>query len=323
MENRAHALAAGLFALALGLALIAALWWFSQEREPVREVVLVAQDDISGLGPQSRVRFRGLAVGTVSEIRIDPQDSRNILVRVGVSQDLPLTRGTRASIGTIGVTGLAFVQLDDRGTDLTPLVGEDGAAPRIALDAGLVSQIGYRTLEAVEQFRTLSQRLSTVFDDQNVTRMRAILARVESAAEGMDHSFSEVSKTLEAVRRVFAADNVARLSATLQHLERSTAQAPAAMLELRALITRADQMASRLDQAAGAARDDLIDGSLPQLNELLGELTSTSRRLAHLIDEVEAAPQMLLIGRPTPEPGPGEAGFAPNSPGTQPTLVVE
>ena len=79
MENRAHALAAGLFALALGLGLLTALWWFSQDREQTRALVLVARDDIGGLGPQARVRFRGLAIGTVAQIRIDPTDSRNIL----------------------------------------------------------------------------------------------------------------------------------------------------------------------------------------------------------------------------------------------------
>ncbi len=309
MENRAHALAAGLFALALGLGLMAAIWWFSQDREQMQEVVLVARDDIGGLGSQARVRFRGLAIGSVGEIRIDPADSRNILVRIWVSEDLPLTRGTRASIGTIGVTGLAFVQLDDRGTDPTPLVGEAGKAPRINLESGLLSQLGEHALEAVEQFRSLSERLSRVFDDEGVSRLRTTLARIESAAAGMDQSFNEVPKTLAALHSVLTPENVARLSATLQHLERSSAQAPPAMVELRALIGRVDAMATRLDQTTTAASDGLVDGSLPQLNLLLRELTTSSRRMGRLIEELEAAPQMLLLGRSEREPGPGEAGF--------------
>ena len=309
MENRAHALAAGLFALALGLGLLTALWWFSQDREQTRALVLVARDDIGGLGPQARVRFRGLAIGTVAEIRIDPTDSRNILVRVQVSEELPLTRGLRASIGTIGVTGLAFVQLDDRGTDPTPLMGEGDEAPRIKLESGLLSQLGEHALEAVEQFRNLSTRLSRVFDDEGVSQLRATLARIESAAAGMDQSFSALPKTLAAVHSVLTPQNVARLSATLENLERSSAQATPAMLELRALVSRVDMLAAHFDQAASAASAGLIDGSLPQLNTLLRELTSNSRRLGRLIDEVESTPQMLLLGRSEGEPGPGERGF--------------
>ena len=318
MENRAHALAAGLFALVLGLGLLSALWWFSQDREQTRALVLVARDDIGGLGPQARVRFRGLAIGAVAEIRIDPADSRNILVRVQVSEELPLTRGLRASIGTIGVTGLAFVQLDDRGTDPTPLVGEGGEAPRIRLESGLLSQLGEHALEAVEQFRTLSTRLSGLFDDDGVRQLRSTLARIESAAAGMDRSFNELPLTLAALHSVLTPQNVARLSSTLENIERSSAQATPAMVELRALVSRIDLMAVHFDQAAGAASAGLVDGALPQLDTLLRELTLSSQRLGRLLEEVESTPQMLLLGRSGREPGPGEAGFdAGSNPATR------
>ncbi len=318
MENRAHALAAGLFALALGLGLMTALWWFSQDREQTRALVLVARDDIGGLGPQARVRFRGLAIGTVAEIRIDPTDSRNILVRVQVSEELPLTRGLRASIGTIGVTGLAFVQLDDRGTDPTPLLGEGGEAPRISLESGLLSQLGEHALEAVEQFRKLSTRLSNIFNEDGVSQLRATLARIDSAAAGMDKSFNELPRTLAALHSVLTPQNVARLSATLENLERGSAQAAPAMVEVRALVSRIDLMAARFDQAASAASDGLVDGALPQLDTLLRELTSSSQRLGRLLEELDAAPQMLLLGRSARAPGPGEAGFdAGSNPATR------
>ena len=149
-------------------------------------------------------------------------------------------------------------------------------------------------------------------DDQkraSQERLRATLARIESAAAGMDQSFNELPKTLAALHSVLTPQNVARLSATLKNLEGSSAQATPAMLELRALVSRVDMLAVRFDQAASAASAGLVDGSLPQLNTLLRELTSNSRRLGRLIDEVESTPQMLLLGRSEGEPGPGERGF--------------
>ena len=68
-------------------------------------------------------------------------------------------------------------------------------------------------------------------------------------------------------------------------------------------------MADRFDQAAMTASDGLLEGALPRLNELLRDLTSTSRRVGRLIEEVESTPQMLLTGRAVREPGPGETGF--------------
>lgn len=310
MEDRAHAFAAGLFALALGAGIVFALWWFSQDRHPMREVILVARSDINGLGEQSRVRYRGLSVGTVKSIRIDPADLRNLLIHIQVLAELPLTRGTTATLGTLGVTGLAYVQLDDRGTDPTPLQGEGVDPPRIALSPGLLDQITDRTLTALERFGTAAERLSALLDAEGTARVRSLLAHLEAAAAGVDRSFADVPATLAAIRKVLSAETLSSLSALLANMERSSIEAGPALAELRQLMQRADQMALRFDQAATATSASLIDGTLPQLNALLGDLTSTSRRLGRLIEELESSPQMLLTGRGVREPGPGEQGFA-------------
>lgn len=310
LEDRAHAFAAGLFALVLGAGIVFALWWFSQDRQPMREVVLIARGDINGLGEQSRVRYRGLSVGAVKSIEIDPADLRNMLIRIRVAADLPLTHGTTARLGTLGVTGLAYVQLDDSGRDPRPLEGEGVEAPRIALGPGVLDEITDRTLAALERFGTVADRLAALFDDEGNARLRRLAATLESAATGVDRSFAEVPEALAAVRKVLSPDNVSRLSALLANLERSSVEAGPALADLRRLMRRLEQMAARLDQAAMATSDSLVDGTLPQLDALVGDLTATSRRLGRLIEEVESTPQMLLTGRGAQEPGPGEQGFA-------------
>lgn len=296
MENRAHALAAGLFAILLGAGVVFAIWWFSGQRVPMREIVLEARGDINGLGAQSRVRYRGMAVGSVRAVAIDPEDLRTLLVRIAVPADLPLTRGTTAALGTLGVTGLAFVQLDDRGVDRRPLAAADGEVPRIALHPGLVEALSGRALAALDQFQALGERL------------QGALASLESAAAGVDRGVAELPATLAALRAALSAGNIARITSVLGNLERGSAEAVPAVAELRRLIVRIDQAAARLELRAAAAGDDLVERTLPQLDVLLGELTSTSQRFGHLVEELDASPQLLLTGRDRPLPGPGEAG---------------
>jgi len=68
MENRAHALAAGLFAIMLGAGIVFAIWWFSDQRVPMRELVLEARGDINGLGEQSRVRTAAWLPGACARL---------------------------------------------------------------------------------------------------------------------------------------------------------------------------------------------------------------------------------------------------------------
>ena len=196
MENRAHAILAGLFVLLLGAAATAAVWWFSGDREAMRQFELVSRGNITGLNLQAAVRFRGIAAGRVENISIDAADPQNILVRISLRADLPVTEGTTASLGYQGVTGLAFVQLEDKGDRPAPLTSAEGTLPRIALTPGLLDELSSAAVQALNQFKTVSAQIARLFADENVDRMGQTLLRLESAAKGLDDTFREAPPTL-------------------------------------------------------------------------------------------------------------------------------
>ncbi len=312
MENRSHALAAGVFALVLGTALVFALWWFSDGRAAVREYVLESRGSVTGLNIEGDVRFRGISAGKVTDIGIDPEDPAKILVTIEIRADLPITRGTRARLGYQGVTGIAYVQLDDRGDDRTPLVAEGAGRPRLTLEPGLVDQLTDSTLDTAKRIQVVADRLAQFFNDENLGRLETTLERLESASVGIDRTFADAPATLATIRTALSRENLQRLSATLANVEQASGEVAPAVTEMRTLMVRLQGMAANLDAAAAATGEGLIDTTLPQLNGLLKELTGTSQRLNRLIEEVQSSPQMLLIGRTQPSPGPGEAGFDPN-----------
>ena len=311
MENRAHALAAGLFVIALGIATGLALWWFSDQREEFTTYHLVSTGSVTGLNPQAAVRFRGIAAGKVNSIGIDPDDPRNIIVSIAVRSDLPVTYGTRASLGYQGVTGLAFVQLDDRGDDPRLLISSNERPAKMALEAGLFDQLSDTALDAVNRFRTVSEEVGRFFDTETVDRLRSMLDRLESATVGLDRTMNDAPEVIADVRRMLSEENAAHLSRALANLEQFSAEGAPLAGEARQVFERLDQVLSTVGALAQATGNTFIDTTLPQLNGLLTELTDTSSRLSRLIDDVDAAPQMLITGRSQRKPGPGEEGFRP------------
>lgn len=309
MENRAHALAAGLFALVLGVALLASLWWFSDGRESQRIYILESAGTVSGLNLEAQVRYRGIPAGKVSSITIDPDDLRKILVEIRLSDDIPVTRGTRATLAYQGVTGLAYVQLNDRGENPEPLVSANGEPPRIRLEPGLMEQLTETALDVTRRLKLVADRLGDFVNEENMGRLANTLRRLESAAAGADRSFQDVPKTLAAIREVLNRENLARLRSTLENLDQASANAGPAVAETRELMVRLQGLADRLDAATGTTGERVFEDTLPQLNALLKDLTVTSRRIGHLVEEVDASPQMLLLGREAVPPGPGERGF--------------
>ena len=123
----------------LGAGIVFAIWWFSTNARRCA-IVLEARGDINGLGEQSRVRLSRHGGGERARVGIDPEDLRTLLVRIAVPVDLPLTRGTDRPRHA-GVTGLAFVQLDDRGDDSRAAADGERRASSCARAGGGVSGV--------------------------------------------------------------------------------------------------------------------------------------------------------------------------------------
>ena len=151
MENKAHALAAGAFLLFVGAMLVALAMWLTRDTGVRRVYEMSTREAVSGLQPQAAVRFRGIDVGKVVNIGFDPQTTGNVLVRIAVDDRAPITKSTFATLGYQGVTGLAFVQLDDDGESKDQLDGDASNPPRIPMRPGLITKLADQGLAIMAQ----------------------------------------------------------------------------------------------------------------------------------------------------------------------------
>ena len=71
MENKSHAMAAGIFMLVLASMLVGLALWLTRDQRQYTSYELSTTDAISGLQPQATVRYKGVAVGKVTHIGFD------------------------------------------------------------------------------------------------------------------------------------------------------------------------------------------------------------------------------------------------------------
>ena len=310
MENRSHALLAGLFVLLLGACAVAALWWFGGKREPTNEYVVVTRKNISGLNLQAQVRYRGVRVGKVESIELDANDMATTLIRVSVAKNIPVTHGTTAKLGFQGVTGIAHVLLEESGKDARPLIPGTGDDSRMPMQNSLIedfSEVGGQTLRKARDFLANANQLLSPDNRQAIARTLANLEAVSA----------ESRVVVQQLHEALSAPNIRLMSSTLQHLDRATAQAAPLLADTRALVTRLQGVSDRIDTAL--AEQSGGNGLIPRLNDLSADLSSSSRQLNRVLQMLEDSPQSLIFGRPNALPGPGELGFAaPTSAGVQP-----
>ena len=308
MENRAHALAAGLFTLLLGIAVVAAAMWFSGDAVDNQEYLMVSRYPVSGLNAQAPVRFRGVTVGKVLEIKFDPMEPRAILVRIQVQTGTPLTKGTYAQLGSQGVTGLSYVILDDDGKTPEPLAGEGDRLARIEVRQSFFDSLSTSGQEMVVNFNQVAQRVNTLLSDENQNQLMGTLRSVDHATGRIAAVVTQFEPTAKALPGLINDTNLAlrRADTLLANVNQRVESFERAAISAE----RAAKSAEQLGNSGTALSEAMLTESVPRVNLLLEDVQRASRGLERLLNEINEQPHSLVFGRNPLPPGPGEAGFA-------------
>jgi phospholipid/cholesterol/gamma-HCH transport system substrate-binding protein len=321
MENKAHALAAGLFLLLLGLALAAAVAWFQGDRTTRVNYTVVSRSGVAGLNLKAPVKLRGVAVGFVDSIGFDPDDPRQILVGIAVDAAAPVSAGTQAQLGLQGVTGLSFISLEEASADAPLQRAQPGA--RIALRPTLLDRLAESGPLLIAGFAQTAERLNALLSDDNRAQLSQTLAQLNQAAADTSRLMAALqpgARELPALMQD-AGLTSQRASAALQQIEALAAEGRVLAQDLRtrsAALDRLDAAAAQLQSTTRRLELALVGDTAPRTRPLLSDLSAASRSVERAAHELGEQPQSLLFGRGAAPPGPGEAGFAERLKGGKP-----
>jgi phospholipid/cholesterol/gamma-HCH transport system substrate-binding protein len=307
MENRSHALMAGLFTLLFVLAAALALWWFSGTRELTHTYLLETRGSVTGLNFEAQVRYRGIRAGKVRDIRPDPADPGRLLVEISLGRQYVLTDRTIAKLNQQGITGLAYVMLEEGTAGKGIPLATDGSA-RLTIQPGLFDTLGDRAGDIADQVSELSARLNRLLDEHNTQNIARALDNLATASEGL----KEAPKVMAALRAALSDANLDRMQAILAHLEKTAGEAAPLTAEARVLVATMNGLARRFDGvmgSAGGVAERLDTDTLPRVETLMSEVHAATRRLDRLLDTLNDSPQAVLFGAAPVRPGPGESGF--------------
>lgn len=303
MENKSHAFVAGLFALLLGVATLLAIYWLGGSEERTRDYLVVTKHSVGGLNPQSQVRYRGIRVGKVSDIRLDPEDSTIILITISIRDDVPLTLGTAARLNYQGLTGLAHVLLFETGKSVEHLRFNNAKSPRIVMEPSLVDELSESGAATLRKAQELMGSANAVLDEKNRASFAATLANLESASVSLKPALENLNGTLVQVKKLLDDQNVKNISS-------AAGEIGPLLVDTRVLIGKMQAATEKLDVAVGDASAGGASALMPRLNELATDFSMTSRQLSRVLRILEDSPQGLVFGAPALPPGPGESGFS-------------
>jgi phospholipid/cholesterol/gamma-HCH transport system substrate-binding protein len=168
METDRRYFLEGLFIIGLSLAAALFFVWLANagRRDDVIYRIHFA-DSVSGLALGDPVKFRGVDVGMVKAMVIDPDDPRQVQVDVRLRKETPVKTDTKASLKLKGITGVVFIELNGGNPNAESLVAAtpQGTIPEIPSEKTGLALVIDQLPRVVEKFSAIEDKTKKVVTD--------------------------------------------------------------------------------------------------------------------------------------------------------------
>lgn len=304
----------------LGVAVLAGILWLGKTdyRGSYDRYEAYMKESVAGLSVNSTVKYRGVDVGRIKTIALNPENPEEVLLTMDILRGTPIKSDTIAVLETQGLTGLATINLTGGSRDAPSLQAQEGQTyPVIKTGPSLF----FRLDEAVSRLLseeglaqllvdlgTAARGAAKVLDDDNRAMLKRSIKDLSDVAQTIAAHKTQIEQSLNGAAR--SADNLVKLTASLN------VEVPILLAGINksvaALGTATDDMA-RTSKAVGAvvneARPELqqfTSRTLPEVGLLVTELRQLTGALTRVARELEREPSALVFGRKAPSRGPGE-----------------
>ncbi|WP_456392141.1 MlaD family protein [Nitratifractor sp.] len=291
--------------LALGFAFWLAKYGFEEQYDLYR---IYFDEPVDGLTIDSTVKLKGVDVGKVNAIELDPKNIERIRVLIRLKHGTPVTRGMYAVLKLQGITGLSYVQIEGGKRGEALLKPKDDEIPVIPARHSLSYQLAQKAPELLHKLDSAVERFNTLLSEHNQAQLSRIL----------DHTASATAKALVVEDRIIALSD--ELNTTLRHFDRRTEdlkkgidrivvtldeELPPVMKNIRSAGENISRVARGIDRRLKRGEYDLRKIVRP-LEVDLSELSYRYQELAEDLKNLSRHPSSLIFGGARPPKGPGE-----------------
>ena len=312
METRASYVAVGAFVIAAVIGLVVFASWLGKvsiDRE-FDSYLIYFTGSVTGLQDGSSVRYRGIPVGTVTDIRIDPENVEQVRVMVDVKPGTPIVSSNVATLAIQGITGASFVEIVGgmQGDDLLqPEPGERMAV--IPSQPSSLAELLENFPRLLESATRLADSASTFLSDDNLDAVTGILENVNTLTQTLSDRSQEISGAVErleslavnvdgivAEARVDLARLSDRVDTTLQTVDNELSLTSAELRELaRAATTTSNQITAFMRENRPGINEFTSSG-INEFTLMVQEMRTLATNLSRVAVRIERDPSQFLFG---------------------------
>jgi phospholipid/cholesterol/gamma-HCH transport system substrate-binding protein len=323
MAKRQSRFVVGLFVITGVMIGVAAIVWLGAANyfQKGTRYVTYFDESVQGLQVDSRVKYRGVEVGSVERIGVAP-DQRLVEVVVKIDLEGDVERSIVTQLKAAGITGIVFVELDRRQPDaliFIPPVGMKTVYPMIPSQPSQTKQM----LSSVDRIMDRISQVDLVgISDQLKQTSRAMETfltgrEMMNILRNLDSTAAVLDRNLRRIDRILAEGKAETIISTVEQglgearkglgeARQGIGETREGIVEIRKLLAAIGKEVEDLKAAETASKaKNLVEGLDRRTKAMASDIESTTddirqavESLRMLIESLRENPSDLLFSQP-------------------------
>jgi phospholipid/cholesterol/gamma-HCH transport system substrate-binding protein len=273
METKANYVAVGAFVLTCMLGLVITLLWLSglQYSQEFSYFQANFTGPVSGLGKGTTVRYNGIDVGRVEEVKFDPNDPQVVIATLQVQPKLGIRVDSVTSIESEGLTGGSYVEITGGKKDAALLTAKEGERyPVIKSAPSALQKLAKGVPQLLEKLNTAADKINAILSEDN--------------QRSLAHTLANLDRTTSML-----ADRSGEIDSAIIDLSKASKALPGTLAGFDASVKKFGQLSTD--------SDEFVKGEgLSQFAQLLADTRRLVVSLNRLTDQLDRQPTKVFFG---------------------------
>lgn len=196
MERRVNYLLIGGMFFVIIIAFVAFVLWFGHiglGSDKMKKYYIYTQYDVLGIGNKTPVRYKGITIGNVENIKLNTQTGL-VEIIVAIDKSIPINRGSSVVIDAQGLAGLNYLAFKPKLN--APLIGDDDE-PILLLEKNFIGKITDQADQLANGMLDVPNNFHALMSKQNIENFSQTMASLNIFAKDLNIMSKKIDSILQ------------------------------------------------------------------------------------------------------------------------------
>ncbi|MDF1875527.1 MCE family protein [Sulfurimonas sp. SAG-AH-194-I05] len=274
-------------------------------------------ESVLGLNIDSAVKYRGISVGKVTALQINPNNIEQVEVRISILKTTPIKEDTLAKLTSQGITGLSYINLSMGSRAAKDLMAaETEEYPVIKTTPSFFESFETSLGSVSTELSSVLHKTNRLLNDKNQEDLSRILHSTASLMEKLDKTLDE--DTIKNVQM-----SIKNINEVTNKIDELTPQVDAFLLQStqweNKIATSFDSIMGSYTGIKGSMDEikravasgefnikDIAGDFAPGINNTMSDMQELLMKVGSLVETYDKNPADILFKEEVTKKGPGE-----------------